>query len=186
MSKGSRLINRQAVTQPRPFGCLLAAQFESEFLPLSGLVGRRDGNTLEGSLEILTFQSIPGRRPLEKLSQRHKERLPREGLANVAAELALQLRLFAGLARSSDGDDRQRHQARLLADLRQGRSPVHHRHSNIEQYHIGLCLLQTRQRFPAVVGKMDLVMGLLEYASHVRPDWSGCHPPPAAWPARSH
>ena len=86
--------------------------------------------------------AAPGRRLLEKLSQRHKERLPREGLANVAAELALQLHLFAGLARSGDGDDRQRRQTRLLANLRQGRSPVHHRHSNIEQDHIGFCLLR--------------------------------------------
>jgi hypothetical protein len=54
VSKGSRLINRQAVTQRRPFGCLLAAQFESEFLPFRGLVGRRGGNTLERFPEILT------------------------------------------------------------------------------------------------------------------------------------
>jgi len=40
--KGSRLIDRQAVPQRWPFGCLLAAQFASEFLPLSGLVGRRE------------------------------------------------------------------------------------------------------------------------------------------------
>ena len=45
VSKGPRLIDRETVTQRRPLGCLLAAQFESEFLPLSGLVGRRDGNS---------------------------------------------------------------------------------------------------------------------------------------------
>src|SRR5512141_2991519 len=74
VSKGPRLINRQAVTQREPFGCLLPAQFESEFLPLSGQLGRRDGNTLEGWPEILPFQSIAGRGPLEKLSKRQKER----------------------------------------------------------------------------------------------------------------
>src|ERR1035441_107494 len=169
VSKGPRLIDRQAVAQRGPFGRLPAAQFESEFLPLTGLVGRRDGHTPEGFPEILPFRAISGRCPLEKLRQRQKERLPREGLANIATELPLQLHLFTGLARSSDGDDRQRRQTRLLADLRQGRSPVHHRHSDIEQHHVGLCLSQTFQRFLTVVGKMDLVMGLLKYASHVGP-----------------
>src|ERR1035437_6238696 len=98
VSERSRLINRQAVTERGPFGCLLAAQFEDEFLPFGGLVGRRDGDTLEGMPESLSFQAIPGGRPLEELCQRQKECLPREGLANVAAELALQHHLFAGLA----------------------------------------------------------------------------------------
>ncbi len=35
MSKGPRLINGEGVTQGRPFGGFLAAQVESQFLPLS-------------------------------------------------------------------------------------------------------------------------------------------------------
>ena len=57
----------------------------------------------------------------------------------------------------------------MLADLREGRSPVHDRHSDIEEYDIGLCLRQPGQRFLPVVGKKDLVMGLLKYAGHQCP-----------------
>ena len=54
VSKGPRLIYRQGVTQRRPFGGLPAAQFKREFLPLSGLLGRWDGNTLEALIGTLT------------------------------------------------------------------------------------------------------------------------------------
>jgi len=103
---------------------------------------------------------------LQKLCQRQKKRLPRKGLADVAAELVLQFLLLAGLARSRDRDDRQRYQARLLADFCQGRPPVHDRHSDVEHYHIGFCFRQIIQRFLAVIGEMDQVMSLLEYARH--------------------
>src|SRR5690242_7610411 len=84
-------INRQAITQRRPFGRLPASKFKRKRLPLSGLVRGGDGNALESLPEILIFWSNFARGWLEKLSQREKQGLPRKGLANVAAELGLQL-----------------------------------------------------------------------------------------------
>src|ERR1035441_2068264 len=105
--KGARAINRQAVSQTRPFVRFLVAQYEREFSPLSRSFRRRPRNTrchFRKTDSILRF-FLSG--SLEKRRQGDEEGMPREGLANEAAKLAVPLGIRARLTRSGDGDYRQ-------------------------------------------------------------------------------
>src|ERR1017187_7205739 len=105
--KGARGINRQAVSQIRPFVRFLAAQFEREFPPLSRSFRRRLRNTrchFRRTDSILRF-FLSG--SLEKRRQGDEEGMAREGLANEATERAAPLGIRARLTRSGDGDYRQ-------------------------------------------------------------------------------
>ena len=105
--KGARAINRQAVSQIRPFVRFLAAQFEREFPPLSRSFRRRPRNTRRHFRRTDRGHRIFLSRSLEKRRQGDEEGMAREGLANEAAELAATLVIRARLTRSGDGDYRQ-------------------------------------------------------------------------------
>src|ERR1035441_9704039 len=98
--KGARVINRQAASQTRPFVRFLVAQFEREFAPLSRSFRRRPGNTRRHFRSTDRVHRIFLSGSLEKLRQGDKERMAREGLADVAAELAAPIGICARLPRS--------------------------------------------------------------------------------------
>ena len=102
--KGARAINRQAVSQNRPFVRFLAAQFEREFPPLSRSFRRRPRNTRRHFRRTDRGHRIFLSGSLEKRRQGDEEGMAREGLANEAAELAATLVIRARLTRSGDGD----------------------------------------------------------------------------------
>lgn len=106
-SKGARAINRQAVSQIRPFVRFLVAQYEHEFPPLSRLFRRRPRNTrchFRRTDNVLRF-FLSG--SWEKRRQGDEEGMAREWLANEATELAAPLGIRARLTRSGDRDYRQ-------------------------------------------------------------------------------
>ena len=105
--KGARAINRQAVSQTRPFVRFLVAQFEREFPPLSRSFRRRPGHTRRHFRRTDRVHRIFLSGSLEKLRQGDEELMAREGLANEAAELAAPFGIRARLTRSGDGDYRQ-------------------------------------------------------------------------------
>src|ERR1035438_6299657 len=105
--KGMRAINRQAVSQIRPFVRFLVAQFEREFPPLSRSFRRRPRNTRRHFRRTDSVLRIFLSGYLEKRRQGDEEGMAREGLANEAAELAVPLGIRARLTRSGDGDYRQ-------------------------------------------------------------------------------
>ena len=105
--EGARAINRQAVSQIRPFVRFLVAQFEREFPPLSRSFRRRPGHTGRHFRRTHGVNRIFLSGSLEKRRQGDEECMAREGLANEAAELAATLVIRARLTRSGDGDYRQ-------------------------------------------------------------------------------
>src|ERR1022692_3423457 len=105
--KGAGAINRQGVSQIRPFVRFLVAQFEREFPPLSRLFRRRPRNTRRHLQRTDRGHRIFLSGSLEKRRQGDEEGMAREGLANEATELAAPLVIRAPLPRSGDGDYRQ-------------------------------------------------------------------------------
>src|SRR5690348_5664789 len=118
VGEGPGLVDREAVTQGRPLARFLAPEFKGEFPPLACLLGQRSRKAGKALSRIVLALRILEGRLLKKLRQCQEKRAPREGLAQVGAELALELHLFAGLTRGGNGDDRQRRQLSLLANLR--------------------------------------------------------------------
>ena len=87
---------------------------------------------------------------LDEFRERQEERLTRERFANVAAEFINQLLVIALRARGGDRNHRQRHQRRPIANLRERRSSIHDRHSNVHQDDIDFMAIQKVQRLLSV------------------------------------